>query len=221
VQRTPHDQNITYVNTAVGTYVDDDPKAFVFGELRVDLNLPKIKPVSPDISVFLDVAEKKDWSTFNCEAEGVFPSAVFEITSPSTRENDFGKKHEYYRRAGIPFYVILDIEYDKDDQVVDYHLHVFQLTGGEYVATLPNAQGRYWLPPLEVWVGLGDEGILCYDSQGNLLMSHTELSQALDEAIKRADEQEQMVQEAEDHAAEQERLAQDLRAIIEQVGGIV
>jgi len=199
VQRTPHEENIGYGRSAMGTHLSDDPEAFVFAELRTDLNLPDIAPIVPDISVYFGIPEKKDWSTFDCQKEGIFPTVVFEITSPSTRGNDFDEKYDYYCQAEIPFYVILDIEYDKDNQAISYHLHVFQLVNGEYVAMPPNHEGRYWISPLALWLGMDDEGILCYDEQGNLLLNHTELAHALDEAerahnaaIERADEQEKI-----------------------------
>ena len=211
MERTPHGRNIEYVRSVVGTQLTGDPHAFVFSDLRTDLNLPGIEPVGSDISVVFDVAEKKDWGTFYCQEEGTFPSVVFEMTSPKTRKNDFGKKYEYYRQAGIPFYLILDIKYDKNKQVSEYKLLVHKLVGKSYVLVEADAQGRYWLPSLSIWIGLGDDGILCYDAQENLLLDHKELFQALANEQQNHSETAQALVDTERHLADAEKhLAQEI-----------
>ena len=222
VHKSLHDKNTTYIGTTVGTHLAHNPKASVFGDLRTDFNLPGVEPVSPDISVVFDAPQKESWSTFKCQEEGVYPSVIFEVTSPGTRQDDFGKKYDYYRRAGVPYYVILDIIYDKDDQPLGYELFVYELSDHQYTRCEPGYLGRYWLPPLDIWVDLGEKGILCYDAAGNLLMNHEELAHALNEsemernaAQELADEQRRIAEQEREfaqqeavRAAVQERIAQ-------------
>jgi len=223
VHTTPHGRNVTYIDNTVNTHLIHEPQTFVLNDVRTDFNLPGIEPVSPDVSVIFDVREEKDWSTFDCQEEGAYPSVVFEVTSPKTRSSDFGEKYDYYRWAGVSYYVILDIHYDRNKQVSGYSLFVYELDGNEYMEMKPDHQDRYWLPTLGIWVGLGDKGILCYDALGNLLLSHEEAIHALNEKeIERsaaqalADEQTRLVEQETARAAEQERIAEQERMIAQQ-----
>ena len=223
VHKTIHGKNTTYISNTVGNHLLLDPTASVFDDLRTDFNLPGVEPVSPDISVVFGASQKESWSTFKCQEEGVYPSVIFEVTSPGTRENDFGKKHDYYRRGGVPYYVILDITYDKNEQPLGYELFVYELSGNQYIRHEPGNQGRYWLPPLEIWIGVGDKGIHCYDEAGNLLMSYEEQARALNESEQErnaaqalADEQKRIAQQEAARAAEQERIAEQERVLAQQ-----
>jgi len=214
--RPPHSKNTKYIGSAVEIVVKDDPTAFVSDDLNVDLNLPGVKPVRPDIAVFFDVAKKKAWGTFDTQKEGTKPTVAFEVTSPSTRHQDFGEKYDYYARAGILYYVILDIEYEPGDntEARNYTLHVYHLLQGSYEEMQSDDQGRYWLPPLEMFVGVGEDGILCYDAQGNFIQDYAQISEALADTRRWAEEQERIAEEQEqiakqeaERAEEQERIA--------------
>jgi len=63
--------------------------------------------ISPDVYVALDVAPglRPTWKTWE---EGKFPDIVFEITSPSTEDVDWGSKLELYARLGAREYYIYD-----------------------------------------------------------------------------------------------------------------
>jgi len=94
--RPPHEKNYTYVATSLTAKFKHKPKIFVSSDLRIDLDLPGIEPLVPDISVIFDVEEEKAWGTFYTQKEGTGPKVIFEITSPSTRKHDFVDKHAYY-----------------------------------------------------------------------------------------------------------------------------
>jgi len=217
VHKSPHDSNTERIGIGTKTHLANVPDVRVFGDLRTDLNLQGIRPISPDVSVIFGVSQERIWSTFNCQKEGVYPSVVFEVTSPGTRENDFGEKFDYYCRAEIPYYVILDIEYGWDGplETAIYHLHLFEYIGGKYKEKQANAEGRYWIPPLKMWMGVGSTGILFYDESGKLLPTPEELKRTLgeteqqrDAALEHADEQERIARKEAARAAAQERLAQ-------------
>ena len=243
MHKPPHEDNYAHLKTALTTQFRNHSGAFVSSDLRIDLNLPGVEPLVPDISVIFNVDEEQAWGTFDIKKEGTLPSVAFEITSPSTRDHDFGKKREYYAQAGIPFYVIVDIEYEdeknRDSKVSGYELYAHKLIDDKYVAIQPDEQGRCWLPPLEISVAVSDEGVLCYNAQGELLMSHEQLTQALadteqrvNEESERAAKQERIAQEESERAAEQERRANEesaraaqaeaenarLRALLAQLG---
>ena len=216
VQATPHGQNATYIDNAMSAHLTHDSKAIVLNDVRTDFNLLGVKPVSPDISVIFDVPQKKPWHTFDCQEEGGYPSVIFEITSPKTRENDFGEKWDYYRRAGVSTYVILDIIYDKTGLPPNFELFVYELIGNQYVRREAGYLDRYWLPPLNVLVGLGEEGILCYDETGMLLMSHEEAIQALQNSERERDAAQQLVDEHKQIAEQEAARAVEQAQIAEQ-----
>jgi len=66
VETTPHSKNIQYASIVIQNQVKGRPGAFVFSDLRTDLDLPNVEPIGPDVSVFLDVEKEKDWATFYC-----------------------------------------------------------------------------------------------------------------------------------------------------------
>jgi len=217
VHKSPHDSNTERISTGMKTHLLNIPNVRVLGDLRTDLNLPGIVPISPDVSVVFGVSKERIWSTFDCQEEGIYPSIVFEVTSPGTRSNDFEEKYDYYCRVGIPYYVILDIQYgwDGPNETATYHLHVFERVAGQYEEMQANTEGRYWLPPVNMWLGVGDEGILFYDETGKLVLMPEELKQTLDEteqqrnvALNHADEQERIARREATRAAEQESIAQ-------------
>ena len=43
---------------------------------------------------------------------------VVEVTSPDTRGNDLGPKRVFYHRAGVPLYVIADVEENDQERHV-------------------------------------------------------------------------------------------------------
>ncbi len=63
--------------------------------------------VSPDVYVALDVppGDRPTWKTWE---EGKCPDIVFEITSPSTQNEDVGPKRDLYARLGAREYYIYD-----------------------------------------------------------------------------------------------------------------
>src|SRR4051794_21978605 len=78
-------------------WYEDDPMVYVTGNLLV-YYVPgnKRKHVSPDVFVVKGVAKKKRLYYLAWE-EGKFPTAVIEITSSSTRNEDLKRKFELYR----------------------------------------------------------------------------------------------------------------------------
>jgi len=131
MHKPPHEKGYTYLHNSLTKKFKRKPKVFVSSDLRIDLDIPDTEPLVPDVSVIFNVEEEKAWGTFYTQKEGAVPNTIFEITSPSTRDNDFGKKREYYAQAGVPYYVIVDIEYDpNDDNIVSgYRLMSKVVTG--------------------------------------------------------------------------------------------
>src|SRR5208282_3404882 len=108
----------------------------------------------PDVAVFFGVARGQDydWETFDVAAEKARPALVIEVTSRNTRKNDLGIKVDYYQRAGVPLYVIADVKGRGKKRRVK--LLGYRLVKGKYQKIKPNAQGRIYLEPVRLWLGV-------------------------------------------------------------------
>jgi Uma2 family endonuclease len=77
------------------------------------LGIPGLANPAPDIAVIPGVRQKDDpdRGSFDVVKEGARPSLIIEVVSAldsEVRRNDYEKKVEIYRRAGVPEYLILD-----------------------------------------------------------------------------------------------------------------
>jgi hypothetical protein len=146
----------------------------------------------------------------------VVPSIVFEVTSPETRKHDIGTKRaadaskfRWYAQAGIPTYVVIDNARRKGDNPPA--LFVYQRTQeGTYEPRTPNAQGRFWLDSLRMWLGPHNKAVALYDAQGQQLEEVPDLLLSRDAARARA-EQERI------RAEQEQARADDLEARLRQM----
>jgi hypothetical protein len=117
------------------------------------LNLPGIKPICPDIAVFFGIEKHRGWSIFDVEAEHAQIALVIEVTSASTRSNDVVKKFDYYHRAGVLTYVIVD---SRIENLGTRRLELlgYRHTSNGYEKMPLDADGRIWLEALGVWLGI-------------------------------------------------------------------
>jgi len=112
----------------------------------------------------------------------------------------YGKLYFYERILGVPTYAIFD--------PYELRLEVLRLQEGEYVLQEPTAEGRYWIPELELFLGiwygerLGSRThwLRWWDEAGNLLLWSAE--QVEQERLRA--EQERLRAEQERQRAEQE-----------------
>ncbi|MDW8232749.1 MAG: Uma2 family endonuclease, partial [Roseiflexaceae bacterium] len=147
---------------------------------------------------------------------------IVEITSPETRGHDVITKVDHYELAGVPLYVIVDAVDRRGQPGV--RLIGYRLTPQGYQTLAPDDQGRLWLAPVRVWLGVRDGDIICYDEAGNPLGDHLALVQALrDEerarrdAEARAADEERARRAAEARAAEAEARVRELEAVLRQM----
>ena len=194
VQTDAHNSDLTYLKDVFKARLAGQAATVVVSDCRVDWNLSGVRPLAPDIAVFADVERHRDWATLDVAAEGARPLLVVEVTSLDTRQNDVGKKVNFYYRAGVPLYVIADV-LEEDDFERRLELIVYRHTPDEYERIKPNERGWIWLEPIEVWLGvasearLGYDRLACFDPEtGEEIGDYTAISQALEaEAQARAD----------------------------------
>ncbi len=214
VQSDPHDNDLNYLKGLFKSRLAGDPHSAVVSDCRVDWNLPGVKPLGPDIAVFFDVKQYGGWSTLDVAAEGVRPALVVEVTSPDTRKNDLVDKFDYYHRAGVPLYVIVDARQD-DGQERHLTLIGYRHMPAGYRAIAPDARGWLWLEPVGVWIGVARDQtgrydrVACYDPKtGEELGDYTAVTRALALAMETRDQAEAARDQAE-AARDQAEAARD------------
>ena len=112
-QSDPHFGLLLVLAELLRRYYSSRDDIFVSGDLKMLWGIRGLANPAPDIAVIPRVRRKHDSkrTSFNCKREGTRPCLVIEVVSSidrETRRNDYDKKVEIYRRAGIPEYLILD-----------------------------------------------------------------------------------------------------------------
>jgi colicin import membrane protein len=169
VQADGHEVDCSYLRQVARARVAGDPSAWVLRDCRVAWDVPGLRAHGPDIAVIFGIRRRSDWSTFDVAEEGVRPSLIIEVTSPDTRHNDLVKKVEHYARAGVPHYVIADARGAHRERRLT--LIAYRLGPDGYELQPPDDQGRAWLEPIGVWLGIepdpevGGERLVCFDPE--------------------------------------------------------
>jgi len=218
VQTDPHDTDVHYLKDVFKSRLDENPRAAVVSDCRVDWNLEGVRPLAPDVGVFFDVRQHRPWRTLDVAADGVRPAMVVEVTSPDTRTNDVEANVDYYHRARVPLCVIADAIVD-DGVNRRLRLIVYQDTPAGYRAIAPDARGWFWLEPVRLWLGvtkerrLGYDRLACFDENGDELGDYTAVSKALElEQEARAQAERQVTAEAEARAQAERQVAAEAEA---------
>ncbi len=92
---------------------------------------------APDIMVVRGIASGSERQTFKTWVEGRVPCVVVEVTSPKTRQADFGPNRDVYTRLGIAEYFL----FDPLEEYLSPPLQGYRLDGGRYVPIVPDADG--------------------------------------------------------------------------------
>jgi colicin import membrane protein len=171
VNDVAHHNDLDYLYGVFKARLKPVAEAVVIADCQVDYNIPGVRPLGPDVAVFFGV--KRDpgynWSTFNVAAEKAQPALVIEVTSPDTRKRDLGIKVDYYHRGGVSLYVIADVKGRGTKRRVK--LLGYRSVNGKYQAITPNAQGRIYLDPVGLWLGVTVNGpddierLACFDPE--------------------------------------------------------
>ncbi len=145
----------------------------VFGDHRIDFEVPGIEPLGPDLIV-LDGVGEWDGSrgTFPVVTMGSRPVLVVEITSPDTRPNDLKIKPDLYNRCGVPLYIVVDRQAGKSRDEV--RVIGFYSTTKAYAVLPLDKRGQVWLEPLQMWLGIANRRATFYDKRGRRIRSAEE-----------------------------------------------
>jgi Uma2 family endonuclease len=161
---------------------------------------------SPDVYVALDVTpgNRPTWKTW---LEGKCPDIVFEITSPSTQDEDLGPKRRLYARLGAREYYIYD---PQGTLFLGYELRVGRMEPLQY---LPS--GGIASPLLQAELRPEGQYLRVLDLQtGQPIPTAGEIEDLYEAARTRLDQVEQARREADVRAAREaeERQAAEERA---------
>lgn len=189
VTHTPLHQRIcTYLVSVLGALLANNPNAVVLFDCRVAWDVPDLRAHGPDVAVIFDVREQRNWGTFDVAQEGTRPALIIEVTSPATRGGDLFTKLDEYELAGVPLYVIVDIIQRRGQPIP--RLLGYHLVDGVYEVLAPDAQGRLWLEPVGVWLGVADGQVTLYDEHDTPIADYVELAAARAELEARLHEME-------------------------------
>ncbi|MBK7993833.1 MAG: Uma2 family endonuclease [Blastocatellia bacterium] len=170
--------------------------------------------------------------------EGVTPLVIVELLSPSTENEDLGKTTRIKKssRKGkeeeIPpkwevYESILKVPYYFTYDHLTKKILAFQLSSDGYISFLPNSQGFYYLPDVELYLGLwtgyyekaSTIWLRWFDRHFNLIPTPLERAQA--EKERERTEKEALAskfasanEEKEQERAEKERLLAEKRSFI-------
>ncbi len=178
-----HQRICAYLYNVLRSVLASIPGAVVLHDVRIAWDLPDLKAHGPDLAVIFGVREPKNWSTFDVAIEGVRPTLIIEVTSPEMRVIDLMIKLDEYDLAGVEFYVIVDVV-QRRGQVAP-RLLGYRRTPTVYGVLSPDAQGRLWIEPLQIWLGVQEQAVICHDASGKPIGDYPDLQAALMTAEQR------------------------------------
>jgi colicin import membrane protein len=210
VQTDAHNCDRGYLQEVFKLRLRRMPSAAVLADRGVDLNIPGVRHLCPDIAVFIGVKRHTDWNIFDVAAEGAKTALVVEVTSRSTRKNDLGVKLDYSHRAQVPLYLIADAIGRGASRRVELILYQYAKRGFRRIA--PDEQGRVYLEPVDLYIGVtrdrvaGYQRLACYDPKtGDELGDYGHVVEAYAAALERAQEAEREARLANRRAAAAKR----------------
>jgi Uma2 family endonuclease len=197
-QSTNHQRRCRYLCDVFEAQYADQPQAVVLHDVRIAWDVPDLRPHGPDIMVILGVHARKNWNTFQVATEHTRPTLIVEVTSPATREIDLVEKVEHYDLAGVPYYIIVDSVERRGREIL--RLIGYQQVVDVYTPMLPDERGWLWLAPLNLWLGIHNGDVYCFDAAGNQIGDYIAEAEARREAEAEAQREAEARREAEAEA---------------------
>ena len=185
--RPEHTTDCITLYTSFKVLLAETPQSLVLMDCRIDFEAPGVRPLGPDISVFHNVAEGFSAATLKVAERGARSVLVVEVTSPETFGNDLDAKVDLYHRANVPCYVIIDSRYEGETRY-DVRLIGYRHAPARYEPIPLDEQGRLWVEPLNCWLTIADDQVVCIDgSTGRPIESFLGQFQARQAAEVRAE----------------------------------
>jgi hypothetical protein len=185
------------------------PDVHLFNELLVQYPLKNRKrpgQVVPDNMVVLYAGSLKVMGSYDVPFQPVRPFWVMEYVSRSNKRKDYDDNmRKYEHELQVPYYLLFAPE--------EQELTLYHHNGEKYTTVLPNKDGRYAIPELELEVALLD-GWVRFWYRGKLLPLPADLSRQLEAAEKQLQESErQKDEERRQKEQAQRELAEQQQAL--------
>ena len=182
VESDLHDLIRTYLANIFRDRLADVPRARVISDVGVYWDDVDYGHLCPDIAVIFDVKVPAFDSFYVAEQE-TRPRLILELTSPSTRHIDLGKKFEQYHAVGIPYYIVVDREKASEP----WTLTGYERKPRRYRKLPLDERGWLWLEPVGVWLAVEGNAIGCYDRAGKRLGDLTATRKFAEQEHERAE----------------------------------
>jgi Uma2 family endonuclease len=186
-----HYDEAAYLIHAIESATRDQGDVYAAGNMFVYFSPRQLKNEffrGPDVFVVVG-AEKKERLSWVLWEEMRLPDVVIELTSPSTRDEDYGKKKDIYERVWkTATYVIYD--------PATHQLDAWELDGGRYVPLAKDERGdvevkilgmRLGMRPLPLSSTMPAPSLRWIDASGDPLPTLTEVTARADAETARAD----------------------------------
>jgi Uma2 family endonuclease len=124
----------------------------------------------PDFFVVLGTERKTRKSWVVWEEDGKYPNVIIEILFPKTADTDKGFKKQLYQDTfRTPDYFWFDPE--------TLEFAGFHLVDGEYQPLEPNSQGNLWSQQLGLYLGIHQEQLRFFTTEGQLVPTPEEVAE--------------------------------------------
>lgn len=178
IVNTPiHDRLRGYLRDASMSRFVKRQDVVVISDCRVDWQSEYGWIHGPDYGFFSGV--KKAWretvGTFKVREFGAKCECVIELTSPTTRGNDYGAKKREYFLVGVPRYIIVDIPDETEPGEVE--LIAYKAGKKSFEPWLPDSKGRLHLDFADLWLGADGVDLILEDAAGKRVLDYAGLSQ--------------------------------------------
>lgn len=187
-QGRPHSELCHLLYEMLRGYFLPDAEVVVLQDVKILLG-PGLPGPSPDVAVIRGHRDKAFW-TFRVADQGVLPSLVIEVVSPSDariRKMDEVNKLELYQRVGIPEYLLVD--FPRRATGDRFRLKGHRLGAGRrYRAIEPDAESHLLSETTRLRFGVSADGqrIEIFTPSGARLLTPVEmLGRAAEEAAAR------------------------------------
>jgi Uma2 family endonuclease len=210
-----HERRRIYLYNVLVARTAQRPDAVVLSDVRIAWDVPGLKAHGPDLMVIFGVTKRKNWTTFNVAEERVRPALIIEVVLPEYATLDRSTKLEHYDQAGVPLYVILDTFQQDDTETL--RILAYHRPGGFYTALPADTNGRIWLEPVQIGLGIENNELVIYDEHQVVIPTFVGMAEARAQAEARAALEAEQRAQAEARAAALEAQLQALQAEIERL----
>lgn len=198
VQNDDHTRDCQYLKTVLDAHLADRPGVHVFYDHRMDWGVEGIKAHGPDFAIVEGFPENWDGQrgTFCLTEFGARTLLIIEVTSPTTRRGDLNAKVTEYYRAGIPYYAIVDRQFQGGEQP---RLFAYRAGDQGYVLVEADAEGWLALEPIGLWLRFEDGRLVCRNAEGRRFRDYREVMQEAQQAEAEARTRQALEVAAEAH----------------------